>query len=70
VFANIVAINRFGSSIPSSDGNGAVVVIVPTAPLNLINYPEITSASQIYFTWSNGAFDGGKPIIDYRVTYD
>ena len=29
-----------------------------------------SNAYNLAFTWSDGASDGGTPIIDYRVYYD
>lgn len=60
VYANVIAINSYGSSIISHDGNGAIIMFVPSAPVNLVNNINITSTSQIAFSWSNGASNGGS----------
>jgi hypothetical protein len=54
----------------SSEGSGAVIRLVPDAPINLTNDSETTSDTTIRFTWSDGASDGGHSIIDYIVKYD
>lgn len=42
---------------------------VPDAPLTLSNVPSITSGYQIGLTWTEGAYNGGSPVLDYRVSY-
>jgi len=42
---------------------------VPDAPLTLSNVPHITSGYQIGLTWNEGAYNGGSPVLDYRVSY-
>lgn len=43
---------------------------IPDEPLNLQNDPSITDAYQIGLTWEAPTFDGGSPVIDYKVWYD
>lgn len=43
---------------------------IPDAPENLQNVPSDTSANQIGLTWDPPTFDGGSPVIDYRLWYD
>lgn len=42
---------------------------VPTKPLNLANNVAITASGVIGFSWTAGSYDGGSPIIDYRIRY-
>jgi hypothetical protein len=70
VYAKVVAINFYGESIESDGGNGATVLVVPSAPVNLQDDTSVTTATVIGFTWSNGISTGGSPILDYRVSYD
>ena len=70
MYANVVAINSYGESIVSNDGNGAIVVVVPSAPVKLTTNQAGTSVNTISFTWNLGPSNGGRPIIDYRVSYD
>lgn len=42
----------------------------PDTPINLLANPaEITKVS-CSITWSDGAYNGGKPILDYLIEYD
>jgi hypothetical protein len=43
---------------------------VPDAPIDLTDDTPNTSATQISFTWNDGASDGGAAVIDYRIYYD
>lgn len=54
----------------SDPGNGAVIQLVPDAPVNLADDPLTTSDVQIRFTWQDGASDGGIAVQDYTVFYD
>ena len=40
----------------------------PDAPVSLTNVPAQTTANQIGLSWSDGAYNGGSPIIDYEVS--
>ena len=44
VFARVTAINYYGESIESDFGNGAIILLVPDAPINLVDVPSITTA--------------------------
>lgn len=70
VYAKVSASNFYGEGVTSMAGNGATIVLVPSAPVSLTNDAAITSASVIGFTWSDGPSTGGRDIIDYRVWYD
>lgn len=37
--------------------------------MSLANVPLVTSAYQIGLSWSDGAHDGGSPVLDYRVSF-
>lgn len=43
---------------------------MPDAPVGLANNPAVTTATNIGLVWSRGLSDGGKDIIDYRVSFD
>jgi hypothetical protein len=66
----VIASNAYGNSLISLAGSGAVIVLVPDAPISLLNDASVTSTTQIKFAWSNGASNGGQSIVDYRITYD
>lgn len=70
VWATVLATNIYGSSGTSEPGNGATIVTVPDAPINVANDAEQTTATQIGITWDEGVFNGGKTVTDYRITYD
>lgn len=69
VFAKIVATNVKGDSDDSLDGNGAVIITLPDAPINLAEDITQRTVSDLAVTWNSGASDGGSTIIDYRVTF-
>jgi hypothetical protein len=64
------ATNAYGDSEFSQLGGGALIQLVPDAPLNLQDKADETSATQITFTWENGISDGGAAVLDYRIYYD
>lgn len=66
----VVAVNDYGESDSSLVGNGAIVVLVPDAPILLTDLPEITSRTQIGIAWQAGASNGGSEVLDYRLSYD
>jgi hypothetical protein len=66
----VSATNSYGESALSESGNGATIVLVPSAPVNLANNLAVTTKSVIGITWKNGASTGGSPLIDYQVLYD
>jgi hypothetical protein len=70
VYVKVVAVNDYGDSIPSQAGNGAIIVLVPDAPLNFENDPTITTRTVIGLQWSDGVSDGGTAVIDYRLMYE
>lgn len=70
VFVKVTAINFYGSSEVSDAFNGAVMIVLPDAPLNLRDDPTHTTASVIGLQWDDGVSDGGANIINYAVSYD
>jgi len=70
VWAKVSATNVIGTTEFSSEGNGAIMLTSPDAPINLANVPEITTGSQIGLVWEDGAIDGGADVIDYKITWD
>jgi len=70
IHAKVRATNIVGSSDYSAVGNGAIILTVPDAPVNLANVVTITSATQVGLTWSPGVNEGGTPLLDYRITFD
>jgi hypothetical protein len=69
IIAKVTAINIIGSSIESLEGNGAIILSITDAPVDLANVPAITTSSQIGLTWSEGSTNGGSAVLDYSVSY-
>jgi len=69
IYAQVIASNIKGVSLQSLAGNGAIILRVPDAPINLVDVPSITVATRIGIMWSDGAEDGGTEIIDYQLAY-
>ena len=70
VRVKVISVNVYGESVESVIGSGAVIQLVPDAPVSLTNDPSVTTDTQIRFTWSDGASDGGNAVIYYAVYYD
>lgn len=66
---HVQARNQVGYS-PASAEASVLAAQIPNAPLSFANEPTITTASQIGLQWVAPTFNGGSPIIDYRVWYD
>jgi len=47
-----------------------VIQNLPDAPVSLTNDLTTTTDKVIRFIWTDGASDGGTPVIDYVVIYD
>lgn len=61
--------NAYGYSQLSSE----LVVVAssaPDAPKNLANLSAVTSSTQIGISWTQGSYNGGSPVIDYRISSD
>jgi len=41
----------------------------PDAPSSLANNPSKTTAFRVGLTWTEGNYNGGSTVIDYRVSY-
>ena len=68
--ATVVATNQYGSSLESAEGNGAIILTNPDAPISLIEVYSERQATAIGISWEKGAANGGSPILDYTVSYD
>lgn len=66
----VMATNSYGDSEYSALGGGALLQLVPDAPIDLTDDKPNTLATQITFTWSDGVSDGGAAVIDYRIYID
>jgi hypothetical protein len=70
VYVKITATNLVGDSIESSEGNGAMIVTVPDAPINVANLPAVTAGNQVGLKWTSGLVNGGSLLLDYRILFD
>jgi hypothetical protein len=52
IFAKVSAINIYGTSAESDQGNGAILLRIPDPPVSFTNNVTITSATQIGVTWA------------------
>jgi hypothetical protein len=63
----VIAINLYGESAVSNEGNGAVIVTTPDAPINLVENVSQRTKSTLGLVWEKAPFIGGAEIIDYRI---
>lgn len=70
IYVKVSAVNAFGESTPSVSGNGAIMVVVPDTPVNLAKDIQNSNKDQITITWEAAAFNGGKPVLDFRLWWD
>ena len=70
VMAKVIANNFYGDSSFSPAGNGAIMIIIPDAPINLINDLSVTNRNRIGLKWDEGYSNGGSLVIDYKIWYD
>lgn len=67
----VQAFNSHGDSEFSVKGNGAVILTVPDAPINLaINPAFVRTSSSLSIVWTQGVRNGGASVINYRVSFD
>ena len=67
VFATVIAINVYGSSTESVEGNGAVIITTPDTPTDLTEDDTQRTKSVLAITWSAPTFTGGSALLDYNV---
>lgn len=70
VNVKILATNAYGSSSYSAVGSGAIIVLVPDAPVNLLDNHTVTLQNQVGLVWQDGTSNGGTAIIDYQIWFD
>lgn len=68
-YATVTAVNVYGNSLESSEGNNAVILTIPDAPTDLSNNAALTDGTQIGLTWNQGISNGGTPVIDFTISY-
>ena len=72
VYAKVAVSNIVGTSEFSDVGNGAYITMsyVPDPPRNFLRNEAQTTKTQLSFSWTEGASNGGQPVLDYRVSFD
>jgi hypothetical protein len=65
----VEARNLVGHS-PYSASISELAAQISDAPIALADVPSITLADRIGLTWQPPLFNGGSPIIDYRLWFD
>jgi len=68
IYANLKAINSYGNSILSLNGNGAIITTNPDSPTSLTEDILLRTPTTLGITWSAPLFTGGASIIDYRIS--
>lgn len=61
--------NVFGFSTTFSNEATIRAASLPDAPILLANNVGVTASGTIGLTWSAGLYDGGSPVLDYRISY-
>jgi hypothetical protein len=67
VYTKVIALNAYGTSSTSLEGNGAVILMSPDTPLNLAEIVASKTSTSISLQWDQGVANGGSAVIDYRV---
>ena len=68
VYAKVIATNKYGNSLISEPGFEANLVTNPDPPVNLVEVKSSRTLTTLGISWSDGAYNGGDYIIDYRVS--
>jgi hypothetical protein len=67
IYAKVSAVNFYGETAQSTEGNGAYYTRVPDAPLSLAENISVRTSTTDGLTWTDGLNSGGVPIIGYRI---
>lgn len=67
VWAKVVAVNIYGETELSPEGNGAVYTRVADAPLTLSEDISVRTSTTDGLTWIEAPHNGGLSVIDYRI---
>jgi hypothetical protein len=67
IYAKVIAINSYGNSDESLEGNDGIITTTPDVPTSVIEVYADRSKSTLGLTWTPPIFTGGDVIIDYRI---
>ena len=67
IWFKVTATNIYGTSLTSEVGNGAIILTNPDAPVSFERLQAFNTLSSLTLSWSEGAANGGTPVIDYSV---
>lgn len=70
IYVYVIAYNIYGDSAPSPVGDGAIILVVPDAPLDLEEVYSNRGATSLGLNWQEGLANGGAPVLDYQVSID
>lgn len=68
IYAKVIAINLYGDSLISNEGNGAVIITKPDPPINLAEEYALRTKSTLGLVWDEAPFIGGTPVLDYQIS--
>jgi hypothetical protein len=66
VIAKVLAVNAYGESLESVEGNGAVILTYPDAPIDVLEVVADRSKSSLGISWT-APFAGGDTSLVYRI---
>lgn len=68
VYAKVFAVNVYGHSLVSEQGNGAILITYPDAPLYLAENPAFRDWTTLGLRWEEGFQNGGNDISNYVLS--
>jgi hypothetical protein len=68
IYAKVIATNKYGDSLESDIGNGAILMTNPDTPRFVQENTNLRSPTSISISWSQGLNNGGDTILDYRIS--
>jgi hypothetical protein len=63
----VIAVNTYGETSLSEEGNGAYYSRVPDQPITLSEDTSVRTSTTGGLTWVEAAHNGGLSVLDYRV---
>lgn len=69
IYVKLIVFNVYGDSSESLEGNGAVILTYPDAPVNVVEVYSERTATSLGLSWDDGASNGGATILDYTISF-